>query len=250
MVKKTLIGELPGPSAQTFTLVRVNEGDALVSVVLTDGKKELLLVTAQGMAIRFSEAEVRPMGMMAAGVSGIKLDGKDEVAGAEVLTAGSEVFLMTTDGKAKRVEQKEFPKQGRYGKGVSAWSLPGKVKIAGVAVGKPNTVATIHLAKAAAKSHRLDEAQLRKRAAGRGDALVELKPGDEVAGVTTGWSVDRFLKVEKEAPKKKAVKGKKSAKAKKARKSVKKKSARAKKSTKKAPAKKAAPAKKTSKKKK
>jgi DNA gyrase subunit A len=214
MVKKTAIGELPGPSAQTFTMVRVNEGDSLGWVALTDGKKDILLATSAGMAIRFSEKEVRPMGLQAAGVSGIKLEDKDEVAGMEVLPAQGELFLITTDGKAKRLDQKEFPRQGRYGKGVSAWQLPGKIKIAGIASGRESATVTIHLAKSAAKSHRLDEAAIRKRAATRGDALIELKPGDEVIAVTTPWMVDRFLKVKEEATKKmavsKAAKGKKS----------------------------------------
>jgi DNA gyrase subunit A len=211
MVKKTLVGELPGPSAQTFTLVRVNEGDSVVSVGLSDVKKEILLVTASGMAIRFNENEVRPMGLNAAGVSGIKLEDKDIVVGMETLPAQGEVLLVTDDGKAKRVEQKEFPKQGRYGKGVSAWSLPGKIKLAGIATGRETAHVTVHMAKSAAKSHRVDEAGLRKRAAGRGDALVELKPGDEVTAVTSPWMVERFLKVKEDTPKKKVAKGKKAA---------------------------------------
>ena len=198
--------------------MRVNEGDALISVGLTDGKKEILLATAMGMAIRFSESEVRPMGLVAAGVNGIKLDDKDEVVGVEVLPAQGEVFFITTNGKAKRVEQKEFPRQGRYGKGVRAWELPKKVRIAGVVTGKGNWVASIHLSKAAPRSARLDEASLRKRTATRGDHLVELKPGDTVMGVTLGWMVERFIKIEKkeEAPKpKKVAKAKKAASAKK-----------------------------------
>ena len=71
------------------------------------------------MAIRFKEDDVRPMGLVAAGVNGIKLDDKDEVVGVEILPAEGEIFLLTSDGKAKRVDEKEFPTQGRYGKGVS-----------------------------------------------------------------------------------------------------------------------------------
>ena len=93
---------------------------------LTDGGKEVLLATAQGMAIRFSEEEVRPMGLAAAGVNGIKLGVGDEVIGVQVLPAEGEVFLIASDGKAKRVEQKDFPAQGRYGKGVIGWELPAR----------------------------------------------------------------------------------------------------------------------------
>ena len=201
LVKKSLISELPGPSAQTFTLVKVNDGDRLASVGLTDGRKEVLLVTAQGMAIRFKEDDVRPMGLVAAGVNGIKLDVGDEVVGVEILPAEGEVFLLASDGKAKRVEQKDFPSQGRYGKGVKAWELPKRVTVAGTATGKPNHIATIHLSKGAPKSTRLDAANIRKRAATRGDAVVEAKPGEEVIGVVIGWTVEKFVKANKEEEK-------------------------------------------------
>ena len=194
MVKKSLISELPGPSSQTFTLARVNEGDRLGWVGLTDGKKkDILLVVASGMAIRFKEDDVRPMGLVAAGVNGIKLEDKDEVVGMEVLPAEGEIFLLASDGKAKRVDEKEFPKQGRYGKGVVAWDLPNKVTLAAVASGKPNHVATIHMSKGAAKSARLDLAAVRKRASTKGDLVVEVKPGETITDLAVGWTVERFV---------------------------------------------------------
>ena len=110
------------------------------------------------------------------------------------------------------MDARDFPKQGRYGKGVIAWDLPKGVKLAGMVMGKGNWVATLHLFKAAAKSARLDEAKLRKRAATRGEAVVEVKPGDAVIGVTLGWMVDKFVtkkieeKGKKEAKKKDTVK--------------------------------------------
>jgi DNA gyrase subunit A len=194
MVKKSLVTELPGPSSQTFVLVRVNEGDRLIEVALTDNKtKDILLVTAQGMAIRFKEEEVRPMGLVAAGVNGLKLADKDEVVGMEILPAEGQIFLITTEGKAKRVEQKDFPVQGRYGRGVIAWDLSDKVRLAGVVVDKPNHMATIHLTRGAPKSTRLDEVAVRKRAATRGDMVVDVKPGEEVVSVNVGWTVDKFV---------------------------------------------------------
>jgi DNA gyrase/topoisomerase IV subunit A len=225
MVKKSLITELPGPSAQTFVLARVNEGDRLGWVGLTDGlKKDVILITSGGMAIRFKEDDVRPMGLVAAGVNGIKLDDKDELVGAEILPAEGDIFLMASDGKAKRVNEKDFPSQGRYGKGVTAWSLPKKVTIAGVASGKPNHIATIHTSKGAPKSTRLDAAKTRKRAATKGEAIVEVKPGESVTSVIVAWTVERFVKVvkeekkeereKKEKPKKNASKPVKKAKAK------------------------------------
>ena len=207
MIKKSLVSELPGPSSQAFVLVRVNEGDRLISVGLTDGKtKDILLATAQGMAIRFKEDDVRPMGLVAAGVNGMKLDDKDEVVGVEILPSEGEVFLITNDGKAKRVGEKDFPIQGRYGKGVIAWDLPAKVRLAGIVADKPNHMATIHLTKGAPKSTRLDAAGVRKRAATKGDVVVEVKLGEEVVSVIVGWTVERFVDEQKEKPTKAAAK--------------------------------------------
>lgn len=247
MIKKSLVTELPGPSSQTFALVKVNEGDKLNTVAITDGKKEILLVTAMGMAIRFKEDDVRPMGLVAAGVNGMKLEDKDEVVGAEILPAEGDIFLLTNDGKAKRVDQKDFPVQGRYGKGVVAWDLPGKSSLAAVASGKPNHVATIHMSKGAPKSTRLDAAGLRKRASSKGDVVVEVKPGESVTALAVGWMLESYVKVEEPKPVKrkegkkaksaksvakkkvKAVKKPKAKPAKKASKPVKKKSAKGKK---------------------
>ena len=214
MIKKTLISDLSGPAAQTFTLLKVNEGDVLISTGLTDGrKKSILLATAEGMAIRFAEDDVRSMGPVAAGVSGIKLEEKDEVIGMEILPSEGEIFLLASDGKAKRLEHSEFPAQGRYGKGVRVWSLPAKVKLAGLGGGKPHHVGTIHLSKGAARSTRLDAAAIRKRSATKGDVVVEVKPGEEVVALTLGWTVDRF--VLKAAAEKKKAAAKKTAKEKK-----------------------------------
>jgi len=202
MVKKSLVSELPGPSAQTFRLGNVNEGDSLEWVVLTDGTKEILLVTALGMGIRFKEDEVRQMGLVAAGVNSIKLGVGDEVVGVQTLPQPGVLFLISTDGKGKRVEFRDFPVQGRYGKGVIAWELPSGTRLAGLAMGKPNAIITLHLLKAAAKQSRLDEAPLRKRSAVRGETVVEVKAGDAVLSLTESWSVDRFVSLAKKEEKK------------------------------------------------
>ncbi len=209
MIKKSLVSDVPGPSAQTFFLCKVNEGDALGWTILTDGNKELLLATAEGMAIRFKEDDVRPMGLVAAGVNGIKLGVGDEVVGAEILPAEGDVFAVTSDGKAKRVSQNDFPPQGRYGRGVILWDLPAGTRLAGMTLGKGNQNITLHLLKSAAKTVRLDEAGLKKRSSTRGDVVVEVKSGDSILELTTGWTAEHYISIKgkKEDPgKKKEVK--------------------------------------------
>ncbi|TAK12098.1 MAG: DNA gyrase subunit A [Anaerolineae bacterium] len=186
MVKKSSIEELPGASAQTFALARVNEGDRLGWVALSTGEQELLLVTAHGMSIRFSEEEVRPMGLVAAGVSGVKLKGEDELVGFSVLNPEYDVFLLASNGFAKRVKAAQFPRQGRYGQGVAAWKLPSGVQLAGFAHDKPNQQLVVHTHSYAPKLLRLDDAPLRSRVA-NGKDLVDLKDADRLTGFTAPW---------------------------------------------------------------
>ncbi|MCJ7715484.1 MAG: DNA topoisomerase 4 subunit A [Anaerolineales bacterium] len=191
MLKKSEIGELPGPSAQLFTLVKVNENDKLVSIRLSDGKKEIFLATSQGMAIRFSEEDVRPMGLVAAGVNGMKLDQSDRIIGMEILPKKGELFFLTVSGKAKRVKQDDFPIQGRYGKGVIAWKLPDGDTIAGMTVGKGTMRVTVHLKEFAPKSTRLDDAPLQTRVAQKGKEVVEMRDDDRVVLLTIPWEMIR-----------------------------------------------------------
>ncbi len=192
MIKKTSVSELPGPSANTFTLVRINEGDRLGWLRLSNGRSHLIIVTEMGMAIRFSEDDVRPMGMVAAGVMGLKLQEGDQVAGMDLLPQPGEVFMIASDGSAKRVAAAQFPKQGRYGQGVVAWKLPGKTRIVGMTVGKGTLRVTLHLSMLAPKIARLDDAPLQTRVA-RGKTIQELKPGDQVLSLTAPWDVIRPL---------------------------------------------------------
>jgi DNA gyrase subunit A len=190
MVKKSDTAEMPGPTANPFTLVKVNEGDTLGWVRLTEGKSDVLLATADGMAIRFSEEDVRAMGLVAAGVGGIKLGTRDEVIGMDILPPKGEVLLVASDGKAKRCAAALFPKQGRYGQGVVAWKLPRTATLVGLAVGKPSTRVTLHLTKLAPKAMRLDEAPLQTRVAS-GKLVVDAK-NVQVVGLTIPWEVPRL----------------------------------------------------------
>ncbi|MBT3323467.1 MAG: DNA topoisomerase 4 subunit A [Anaerolineae bacterium] len=194
MVKKSAIADLPGPSAQSYQLLRVNDGDVLGWTLLTDGKKDILLATSSGMGIRFSEDDVRVMGLVAAGVNGIKLGVGELVVGAELLPQKyDEIFIITSEGNGKRILPSDFPKQGRYGKGVILWKLPAGERLAGLAVGKYTQTITLHLLKLSAKAARIDAAPSRKRATTRGGLVQEVKLGDAIIGLTMEWDVERFV---------------------------------------------------------
>jgi len=190
MVKKSALEELPGPTAQTFGFVKVNKGDKLGWVFFTGGKDDVLLGTASGMAIRFTEAEVRPMGLVAAGVMGIKLKGDDQVVGAGLVPEEGEVFMVASDGTAKRTTVSQFPQQGRYGQGVIIWRLPQGVQVVAISTEKGTTRATLYLTRLSPKTIRLDDAVRQGRTA-RGRKLIEMKNDEKVTGLAVPWKIRR-----------------------------------------------------------
>jgi len=118
VVKRTDLNAFSNVRSAGIIALGVDDGDSLVAVFITDGSKDILLSTAQGMSIRFAEAEVRSMGRQAYGVKGITLDDGDEVVGADVVEPGSTILTVTENGYGKRTEESEYRVQGRGGKGI------------------------------------------------------------------------------------------------------------------------------------
>jgi DNA gyrase subunit A len=196
MVKKSPVEELPGPGTQRFMLAKINAGDTLCWAFLTDGSADVLLATAQGSAIRFGESEVRAMGLVAAGVNGIKLASSDRVIGAARFNDTQEMLTIASNGKAWRLPAKEFPVQGRYGQGVLLCKLEAGARLVGMLAGKPTQNGLIHFKQAAARALRLDAIPLGKRQrsgtelaqVGAGDAVSDITP--IIDGLTTGLAPD------------------------------------------------------------
>ncbi len=185
MVKKSNLEFLPGPSAKPFLAVKISEDDALGWVQLTQGEDDICMVTSQGMAISFSEADVRPMGLAATGVYGIRLDEEDaRVVGMGLATRYKDVLLISSTGWAKRTALNKFPRQGRYGKGVLAWKSGEDVSLAGGVFGDPEGRAIAHLTKGAARSIRFSDAPRRARASA-GKQLFDIPAGVEVIDLTS-----------------------------------------------------------------
>ncbi|WP_210367580.1 DNA gyrase subunit A [Bacillus sp. REN3] len=103
--------------------LNLREGDELISVRLTDGDKEMIIGTKNGLLIRFPETDVRSMGRTATGVKGIALSEGDEVVGMEVLEEGSEILVVTKNGFGKRTPAEEYRRQGRGGKGIKTCNI-------------------------------------------------------------------------------------------------------------------------------
>jgi len=141
-VKRVALTNLARKAHTNPEVIGLDDGDELVWVDVSQGGGDVLLVTAGGQAIRFAEDGVRPMGLPAGGVSGIKLRGKDRVvAGKEispVINQRMSLALITTQGYGKRVALANFPTQGRNGQGVVAAKLSERTgEMAGAALLSP-----------------------------------------------------------------------------------------------------------------
>jgi DNA gyrase subunit A len=127
VIKKTALEEFANCRRKGLTACSLDEGDTLIGVAITSGQDEILLATRDGMAIRFAEEDVRPMGRSARGVTGIRFEGDDKVVSMTVLTkedsaksGEDELTLLTVceNGYGKRTLASEYRSQGRGGKGL------------------------------------------------------------------------------------------------------------------------------------
>jgi DNA gyrase subunit A len=117
-VKKTPFSEYDKSRREGFIAITLHEKDELVRVLPTGGEDDVFMVTSKGMAIRFHESDVRPMGRGAAGVRGMKLRPGDEVVACDVSRPGVDLLIVTDGGFGKRTKLEHFSAQGRGGQGV------------------------------------------------------------------------------------------------------------------------------------
>ena len=118
VIKKTDLSAFSNPRAGGIIAMGVEDGDAVIAVEISDGSEQIFLGTRNGMAIRFAESDVRPMGRGAYGVRGISLREDDEVVAMEVVREGGAMLTVTQTGYGKRTELTEYRLQTRGGVGI------------------------------------------------------------------------------------------------------------------------------------
>ena len=137
LIKKTSLTEYISSRKTGLQAITLKDDDRLISVKLTDGEDNVVLVTRNGLCITFDEKEVRPIGRTAQGVIGIRIDDDDEVIGMESIIRGGKATLLTIteNGFGKRTETDEYRVQIRGGKGVLTYKITKKTgKLVGVKV--------------------------------------------------------------------------------------------------------------------
>ena len=127
IIKRTSLDEFTNLRKAGLIAMVLREDDDLIGVALTDGTGEVLLGTRDGMAIRFAESDMRPIGRNAMGVKSIELEDDDEVVDMSIVEEGALVLSITENGYGKRTELEEYRIQSRGGKGIKAMNLTSKV---------------------------------------------------------------------------------------------------------------------------
>ncbi|MFT4297963.1 MAG: DNA gyrase C-terminal beta-propeller domain-containing protein, partial [Candidatus Woesearchaeota archaeon] len=118
LVKKTNLSAYSKPRKGGIIAINLTENDELINVVLTDGNKQMLIATSNGMAVKFNEKDVRAVGRNSIGVRGIKLKGKDEVVGAVIAPEHLTLLTITENGYGKRTKISDYRLINRGGSGV------------------------------------------------------------------------------------------------------------------------------------
>ena len=125
-IKRTELSEFVNLRKSGLIAIVLREDDDLIGVALTDGRREVLLGTRDGMSIRFAETDLRPIGRNAVGVRGIELAEGDQVVAMSIVEEDTDVLAITENGYGKRTAIEEYRLQSRAGKGIKAMNLTDK----------------------------------------------------------------------------------------------------------------------------
>jgi DNA gyrase subunit A len=189
-VKKTTFSEYDKSRREGFIAINLRDGDELVGVIVTSGGDDLFMVSRDGLAIRFSEDDVRPMGRDAGGVRGMQLRADDQVVSIDLGRDETSILIVTEAGFGKRTQLDHFNRQGRGGLGVRGIRLTaarGGV-VAAFMVGLDDEIlvissegVTVRMAVRSVSSQGRDATGVR---------LVSLDPGQVVASVAPVLATD------------------------------------------------------------
>lgn len=185
VIKKCELTEFDNPMSRGIIAINLKEGDELIGAAESDGNRMIFLATRNGMAIKFKEDDVRPMGRPAAGVMSMRLEDDDWIVGMEVVTDDDFILAVSESGYGKRTKVAEYRLQSRAGKGVINMKVTNKTgKVLSVLAVKEDT--DLILITRDGKIIRTEADSIRKTGrAASGVRLVTLEGGDAVAAACT-----------------------------------------------------------------
>lgn len=120
LIKKTPVEEFASIRKGGKIAIKLNDGDELISVYLTNGNNEVLIASSEGKCIRFNEKFVRSMGRDTMGVKAMRLNENESIVDMTVVTPGADMLTISENGYGKRSSEEDYRLQGRNGKGIKA----------------------------------------------------------------------------------------------------------------------------------
>jgi DNA gyrase subunit A len=189
-VKRVAAADVQTNTGSEFTVMNVEEKERLQWALPTRGDQEVILVSAQGQSIRFSEEEVRSMGLAAGGVGGMKLKKKDRIVYAGVVEPDGELLTVTATGFAKRSPLTDYSQQGRNGGGIVTHKITDKTGEIAAALVLPPKGDNARLVFVTVRGQARPMLVVETPAMGRsalGKVVIEVSPQD---GLTTIWRPD------------------------------------------------------------
>ena len=182
-VKKTALTNFARQRSVGLRAIELDEGDELVGTAITDGEQDVMLVSSSGKAIRFSEADVRPMGRTARGVRGIKMNDGFRMIALIIPDSDKCILSVSENGYGKRTRSDEFPVYGRGGQGVIAMQASDRNgPIVGAAQVADGDEIMLISDKGTLVRTRVDEVSVQGRNT-QGVRLIRLKDGEKLVGL-------------------------------------------------------------------
>jgi len=183
LVKKTSLAAFKNIRRGGIMAMNLRKGSELFAAQVTDGKNDIIIGTKKGLALRFSEKDIRPMGRQATGVKGIRLQKKDEIIGMVVVSKQDEyIFTASEKGYGKKTEVSFYPRHHRGGKGVINLKVNDKI---GAAIGLVGIAEDeLLLVTQYGKVIRFKTKEMRPLSrATQGVRIIHLEEGDKVCSV-------------------------------------------------------------------
>jgi len=200
VIKKCSLSEFDNPMQRGIIALSLDEGDELITAILSDGESYVFLATKEGMAIKFEEKEVRAMGRPARGVKAMELLKGDFIIGAEITKADDLILSVSENGFGKRTPLNDYRLTHRGGKGVINMKTTNKVgDVVAVMVVKEDNDVMIMTAEG--KIIRIEADKIRKTGRStQGVKLVNMEEGDKVAATSVVSEADAPADGEQELP--------------------------------------------------
>ncbi len=185
VIKKTPFLDYNTPlKSEGIIAINLTDGDELIAVRQASEGEEIVLVTRNGMGIRFPQSDARPMGRATAGVKGITLKDGDVVLSMDVVSDAADLFLITERGFGKRTALSQFRSQGRGGQGVIAMKTDGdRGRLAGVKVVRPDLHELVIVSNLGTTIRIDAESVSRQGRSAQGVKVMNLRLGDSVSAI-------------------------------------------------------------------